>query len=72
MIDLEAAAPKRLRGALVGAFYVVTYIGFGLPLILATVGSAVSATVLAVMAALALLAAASRAVRLRRDAHRQA
>ncbi|WP_231588610.1 MFS transporter [Mycobacterium nebraskense] len=71
LIDLEAAAPKRLRGTLVGAFYVVTYIGFGLPLILTTVGSAVSTTILAVMAVLALLAGASRAVRLRRDAHRQ-
>ncbi|MGZ4527935.1 MAG: MFS transporter, partial [Mycobacterium sp.] len=71
LIDLEAAAPKRLRGALVGAFYVVTYIGFGLPLILTTVGSAVSTTILAVMAVLALLTAVSRAVRLRRDAHRR-
>ncbi|MGZ4510826.1 MAG: MFS transporter [Mycobacterium sp.] len=71
LIDLEAAAPKHLRGALVGAFYVVTYIGFGLPLILTTVGSAVSTTILAVMAVLALLTAVSRAVRLRRDAHRR-
>nr|WP_231980535.1 MULTISPECIES: MFS transporter [unclassified Mycobacterium] len=71
LIDLEAAAPKRLRGGLVGAFYVVTYIGFGLPLILTTVASTVSATILAVMAALALLTAVSRAVRLRGDAHRQ-
>ncbi|WP_374023812.1 MFS transporter [Mycobacterium sp. HNNTM2301] len=72
LIDLEAAAPKRLRGALVGAFYVVTYVGFGLPLILTTVGSAVATTILVVMAALALLAAVSRAVRLRGDAHRRA
>lgn len=71
LIDLEAAAPRRLRGALVGAFYVVTYVGFGLPLILTTVGSAISTMILAVMAALALLTAVSRAVRLRRDAHRQ-
>ncbi|OBH99529.1 MFS transporter [Mycobacterium sp. E2733] len=71
LIDLEAAAPKRLRGALVGAFYVVTYVGFGLPLILTTVGPTVSTAVLAVMAALASLMAVSRAVRLRRDAHRQ-
>ena len=71
LIDLEAAAPKRLRGALVGAFYVATYIGFGLPLVLTTVGSAVSTTILAVMAVLALLTAVSRAVRLRRDDHRQ-
>lgn len=71
LIDLEAAAPQRFRGALVGVFYVVTYVGFGLPLALATVGSGVSATILAVMSVLALTTAMSRAVRLRRDAHRQ-
>jgi hypothetical protein len=71
LIDLEAAAPQRLRGALVGVFYVVTYVGFGLPLILATAGSAVSTTILAVMSVLALATAGSRAVRLRRDRHRQ-
>ncbi|OMC57682.1 MFS transporter [Mycobacterium sp. IS-836] len=70
LIDLEAAAPQRIRGALVGVFYVLTYVGFGLPLILATVGSGVSATILGVMAVLALATAVSRAVRLRRDAHR--
>lgn len=71
LIDLEAAAPPRLRGALVGVFYVVTYVGFGLPLILTTVGSAASTMILAVMSMLALVTAASRAVRLRRDRHRQ-
>jgi len=71
LIDLEAAAPRRLRGALVGVFYVVTYVGFGLPLILTTVGSTVSAAILAVMATLASATAVSRAVRLRRDDHRQ-
>jgi MFS family permease len=71
LIDLEAAAPQRLRGALTGVFYVVTYLGFGLPLILTTVGSAVSATILFVMAVLASAAAVGRAVRLRRDGHRQ-
>lgn len=71
LIDLEAAAPKRSRGALGGAFYVVTYIGFGLPLILTTVTSTVSRTILAVMAVLALVTALSRGVRLRRDSHRQ-
>jgi hypothetical protein len=49
----------------------VTYVGFGLPLILATAGSAVSTTILAVMSVLALATAGSRAVRLRRDRHRQ-
>jgi MFS family permease len=71
LIDLEAAAPQRVRGALVGVFYVVTYVGFGLPLVLATAGSAVSTTILAVMSVLALATAVSRAMRLRRDAHRQ-
>jgi MFS family permease len=71
LIDLEAAAPQRLRGALTGVFYVVTYIGFGLPLLLATIGSAVSAMILAVMAVLASATAVSRTVRLRRDGHRQ-
>jgi hypothetical protein len=71
LIDLEAAAPRRLRGALVGVFYVVTYVGFGLPLILTTAGSAVSTMILAVMSLLALAAAVSRAMRLRGDAHRQ-
>jgi MFS family permease len=71
LIDLEAAAPQRLRGALVGVFYVVTYIGFGLPLILTTAGSTVSTMILAAMSVLALVTAVSRAVRLRRDGHRQ-
>ncbi len=71
LIDLEAAAPPHLRGALTGVFYVVTYVGFGLPLILATVGPAVSVSILSVMAALASAAAVARAVRLRRDNHRQ-
>jgi MFS family permease len=72
LIDLEAAAPQRLRGVLTGVFYVVTYIGFGLPLILTTVGPAVSAMILIVMAVLASAAAVSRAVRLRQAGHRQA
>ena len=72
LIDLEAAAPRRLRGALTGVFYVVTYVGFGLPLILATVSPAVSAMILFLMTLGASAAAVSRAVRLRRDGHRQA
>ncbi|HTZ12140.1 MAG TPA: MFS transporter [Mycobacterium sp.] len=71
LIDLEAAAPQHVRGALTGMFYAFTYIGFGLPLLLTTVGSDVSQVVLAVMAALASTSAISRAIRLRRDAHRQ-
>jgi MFS family permease len=71
LIDLEAAAPPHLRGALTGVFYVVTYVGFALPLVLATVGSAASVVILSVMALLASAAAVTRAVRLRRDSHRQ-
>jgi MFS family permease len=71
LIDLEAAAPQHVRGALTGMFYALTYIGFGLPLLLTTVESDVSQAILAVMAALASTAAVSRAARLRRDAHRQ-
>lgn len=71
LIDLEAAAPQHLRGALTGAFYVVTYVGFALPLLLATVGSAASMVVLSVMAGLASAAAVGRATRLRRNSHRQ-
>lgn len=71
LIDLEATAPPHLRGALTGVFYVVTYVGFALPLALATVGSATSVVILSVMAVIASAAAVTRAVRLRRDSHRQ-
>ncbi|OBA58382.1 MFS transporter [Mycobacterium sp. 1100029.7] len=72
LIDLEAAAPQRLRGALTGAFYTVSYLGFGLPMLLSSVGfGKAAASILAVMAVLALLTAIIRAARLRRDNHRQ-
>lgn len=71
LIDLEAAAPQHVRGALTGAFYSATYIGFGLPLLLTSVGFSGSQVILAAMAGLAASAAVLRAVRLRRDSHRQ-
>ncbi len=71
LIDLEAAAPQRVRGTLTGVFYSVTYIGFGLPLVLTTGGPEVTQLVLATMAVLASAAALSRTMRLRRDRHRQ-
>ena len=72
LIDLEAAAPQRVRGALTGLFYTVAYIGFGLPLLLVAVGSPkFSAMILAAMAVLATATAVGRALRLRCDAHRQ-
>jgi len=68
LIDLETSAPQQVRGAVTGVFYVVTYVGFGLPLLLTAVASAkLSATILAVMAVLALTAAVSRSVRLQRE-----
>jgi MFS family permease len=71
LIDLEAAAPQHVRGMLTGAFYALTYIGFGLPLLLTSVGFSGSQIILAVMAVLAATAAVTRIVRLRRDSHRQ-
>lgn len=71
LIDLEAAAPQHLRGALTGVFYVVTYVGFALPLLLATVDSGAALAILSTMAVLALATAVGRAARLRRDSHRQ-
>ncbi len=71
LIDLEAAAPQRVRGTLTGVFYSVTYIGFGLPLLLTTAGPEATQLILAAMAVLASTAAISRTLRLRRDSHRQ-
>jgi hypothetical protein len=71
LIDLEAAAPQHVRGMLTGVFYALTYIGFGLPLLLTSVGFGGSQVILAVMALLATTAAVTRALRLRRDSHRQ-
>src|ERR1700742_374431 len=71
LIDLEAAAPQHVRGMLTGAFYALTYIGFGLPLLLTSVGFNGSQIILTVMAMLAATAAVARALRLRRDSHRQ-
>jgi hypothetical protein len=71
LIDLEAAAPQHIRGMLTGAFYALTYIGFGLPLLLTSVGFGGSQSILAVMALLAGTVSVTRALRLRRDSHRQ-
>jgi MFS family permease len=71
LIDLEAAAPQHVRGALTGAFYALTYIGFGLPLLLTAVGFRGAHIILVGMAAVAASAAMFRTVRLRRDSHRQ-
>jgi hypothetical protein len=49
----------------------VTYIGFGLPLLLTAGGPQTTRLVLTAMAVLAATAALTRIVRLRRDSHRQ-
>jgi Na+-driven multidrug efflux pump len=56
---------------LTGAFYALTYIGFGLPLLLTTVGFSGGHIILAGMATIAASAAIFRTLRLRRDSHRQ-
>jgi hypothetical protein len=65
LIDLQTFAPQHVRGVLTGVFYALTYIGFGLPLLLAATGSPkVAAMILALMAVLAAATAINRAVRL--------
>ena len=72
LIDLEAAAPQHIRGTLTGVFYAVTYVGFGLPLLLTVLGpTRGSAMIFVALAALAAAAAVGRAVRLHRNMHRQ-
>jgi MFS family permease len=72
LIDLEAAAPQHIRGTLTGVFYAVTYVGFGLPLLLTVLGpTRGSAMIFAALAVLAAAAAVGRAVRLQRNMHRQ-
>ncbi len=63
LIDIETMSPPRARGTLTGVFYVVTYLGFGLPVLLVAIKPAVGAvTPMLVLAALAATAATVRAV----------
>jgi hypothetical protein len=63
LIDIETMSPARLRGTLTGVFYVVTYLGFGLPVLVVAIEPAVgAATPMLVLAALAATAAMVRAV----------
>jgi MFS family permease len=43
LLDVETLAPPSRRGLLIGVFYVVTYLGFGLPLLLVVVRPALGA-----------------------------
>jgi hypothetical protein len=44
LVDVETLSPPRLRGTLTGIFWAVTYLGFGLPVLLATIEPAVGLT----------------------------
>ena len=67
LTDVETLAPPARRGTLIGIFYVVAYVGFGVPLLLIALQSSVGET--APMVGLALLAAATA---LTRAAHMRA
>lgn len=62
LLDVELLSPPRLRGTLTGVFYAVTYLGFGLPVLLVTIGPTVGDT--APMVVLAVIAAAVAVVRI--------
>ncbi|ALG85321.1 MFS transporter [Gordonia phthalatica] len=61
LLDVETYAPAAKRGLAIGVFYVGTYLGFGLPLVLR--GLAPSFGIVAPMIVLALMAVASAAIR---------
>jgi hypothetical protein len=66
LIDVETLAPPRLRGTLTGVFYSVTYVGFGVPLLLVAIRPAVGITApVLVLTALAAAAAVLRAIQIR-------
>jgi hypothetical protein len=66
LLDVETLTPPARRGLITGIFYVVTYIGFGLPLLLELVRPVTGLDApFYVLAGFALLVAATRAVQLR-------
>jgi MFS family permease len=64
LIDIETLAPRHLRGTLTGVFWAVTYLGFGLPVLLVTIEPAVGQV--APMIVLSVLASAVAVLRLAR------
>jgi MFS family permease len=67
LLDVETMSPPGLRGTLTGVFYAVTYLGFGLPVLLVTVGPVVGDTVpLLILASLAGAVAVLRVAGMRR------
>jgi MFS family permease len=66
LLDVETLAPADRRGLLLGIFYVVTYVGFGLPVAVEALRSAAGPVVpLAVVAVVAAAAAVARTLQLR-------
>ncbi len=66
LLDVETLAPANRRGLLTGIFYVATYLGFGLPVLLVAIRPTVGITAPVLAAgALGLVVAATRALQLR-------
>ncbi|WP_198412400.1 MFS transporter [Nocardioides mangrovicus] len=67
LLDVETLAPPARRGLLTGVYYVITYVGFGLPLLLVAIEPAFGEVApLVVLAGLGLAMALVRAVQLTR------
>lgn len=68
LVDVEALTPQQHRGITIGVYYVCTYLGFGLPVLLEALRAPVGTrTPLLTLSALALAAALLRAVQLRAE-----
>jgi MFS family permease len=66
LLDVETLTPPSHRGLVTGVFYVVTYVGFGLPLLLVSIRPYVGVVAPAVvLSALALVAGLVRTLQLR-------
>lgn len=66
LVDVQTLTPPEHRGVTVGIYYVCTYLGFGLPVLLESLRAGVGTTTpLLVLTALALAAAVLRGVQLR-------
>jgi hypothetical protein len=67
LVDVEMLSPPSLRGTLTGVFWAVTYLGFGLPVLLVAITPAVGITApLVVLSALAAAVALLREIQTRR------
>ncbi|TDO14913.1 MFS transporter [Mycobacterium sp. BK086] len=64
LVDVETRSPPRLRGTLTGIFWAVTYLGFGLPVLLVAIEPVVGATApMIVLSAAAAVVAGLRGIR---------